>query len=289
MNDSATHPAQQLTAGRGGLPRLILAAPDGARAEIYLHGAHVTSWRPAGGPERLFLSPAARFLPGQGIRGGVPVAFPQFADVGPLPMHGFARKTSWELTAISGDGSTASATLRLADSADTRSLWPHAFLAELRVAIGGPRLEVALAVTNTGQAPFSFTGALHTYLAVAAIEDVAVEGLQGIMYIDKVARGRRSSQEESVLRIRAETDRVYLNAPRRVVVSGPAGRLAVSAAGFPDVVVWNPWNKAASIPDMEPDDYRSMLCIEAAIVGTPAQVDPGRRWAGSQTLLALNP
>src|SRR5436305_1852990 len=89
--------AANVVAGEGGLPKLILVAPDGARAEIYLHGAHVTSWIPAGDGERLFLSASSAFRPGAAIRGGVPVVFPQFSDRGPLPKHGFARTSEWEL------------------------------------------------------------------------------------------------------------------------------------------------------------------------------------------------
>ena len=48
--------------GAGGLPRLLLTAVDGARAELYLHGAQVTSWIPAHeGSDRLFLSASAQF------------------------------------------------------------------------------------------------------------------------------------------------------------------------------------------------------------------------------------
>ena len=66
--------------GAGGLPKIVLEAPDGARAELYLHGAHVTAWTPAGaGDERLFLSAASEFRADAAIRGGVPVIFPQFA------------------------------------------------------------------------------------------------------------------------------------------------------------------------------------------------------------------
>ncbi len=31
------------------------------------------------------------------VRGGIPVCFPQFADLGPLPAHGFARNRRWTL------------------------------------------------------------------------------------------------------------------------------------------------------------------------------------------------
>ena len=79
------------------LPRCVIEAPDGARAEIHLHGAHVTSWVPAGETaDRMFVSAASHFAPDAPIRGGVPICFPQFADQGPLPMHGFVRTLDWQ-------------------------------------------------------------------------------------------------------------------------------------------------------------------------------------------------
>ncbi len=68
-----------------GLDAIELIAPDGARAVLALHGAHVLSWIPAGGTEQLYLSPQSEFSLGQAIRGGVPVCFPQFATRGSLP------------------------------------------------------------------------------------------------------------------------------------------------------------------------------------------------------------
>src|SRR6185437_4754576 len=63
--------------GRGGLARVEIDTPL-AHGEIYLHGAHVTSWRPAGSEEVLFLSSKSRWEEGQAIRGGIPVCFPWF-------------------------------------------------------------------------------------------------------------------------------------------------------------------------------------------------------------------
>ena len=68
MTSSAIAPSP----GLGGLPRIEIAAADGARAEIYLHGAHVTSWFPAGATDdRLFVSEKAIFTDDAAIRGGV--------------------------------------------------------------------------------------------------------------------------------------------------------------------------------------------------------------------------
>ncbi len=62
-----------------GQPALSLRAPDGATCLISLLGGQILSWVPAGGAERLYLSPSARFDGTSALRGGIPVIFPQFA------------------------------------------------------------------------------------------------------------------------------------------------------------------------------------------------------------------
>jgi|SRR5271156_5597167 len=79
--------------GNGAMPRVQITSPlcDG---EIYLHGAHITSWKPTGADEVLFLSSKSRWEEGQAIRGGIPICFPWFrAKVDDLqaPAHGFVR------------------------------------------------------------------------------------------------------------------------------------------------------------------------------------------------------
>lgn len=283
----ATQPAAVVT-GRGGLPKVVLTDADGARAELYLHGAHVTSWAPAGGSEWLFLSERAAFEPRAAIRGGVPVVFPQFAGQGPLPKHGFARTLEWELAeAGSAAGGAAFARLRLRDSAATRALWPHSFLAELSVTVSGASLGVALAVANTGREPFTFTGALHSYFLLDDVRAATVEGLGGVRYRDYTAGGAERVDAESVLTLAGETDRIYFGAPERLRLRDRGRALEIRSAGFPDVVVWNPWTaRSAALADMAPDAYLRMLCIEAAVVGTPAMLAPGARWSGEQTLVA---
>ena len=170
------------------LSAVILTARDGARAEINPHGAQVASWVPAGGGrserERLFLSQASEFQAGAPMRGGAPVIFPQFGGLGALPKHGFARLCAWELVSVDRGAETASTQFALGDSEATRQLWPHSFRAEVRVTVGGQRLEINLVITNTGRDSFTFTAALHTYFRVEDVATAAVEGLQGVRFHD---------------------------------------------------------------------------------------------------------
>ena len=280
--------------GRGGLPKLVLTAPDGAVAELYLQGAHVTSWVPAGERERLFLSDRSAFAPGRAIRGGVPVIFPQFSQEGPLPRHGFARTAAWtpdvaDVPDVPDEaGDATAATLLLRDSPATRAVWPHAFAARLTVRVGGSQLEMTLAVTNTGTTPLAFTGALHSYLRVPDVADVAVYGLAALRYRDQTAGGVEREEREPVVRVAGEVDRVYLDVPGPVLVrERSAGIVALQATGFPDVVVWNPGaERGDALDDLEPDGWRRMLCVEPAAVRRPVRLAPGARWTARQILSA---
>ena len=103
--------------------------------------------------------------------------FPQFAGQGPLPMHGFARTSTWSVDAL-GDGT---ATLSLTDSDATRAVWPHAFKLTTRISISDEGLVQSLEVINPkgAEGPFAFEALLHTYLRVgdgAAPSSVGISG-----------------------------------------------------------------------------------------------------------------
>lgn len=275
-------------AAGGALPRIDLAHPSGARAGVYLQGAHVARWTDAAGGDLLFVSERSAFAAGTPIRGGIPVVFPQFADQGPLPKHGFARTARWErVDAGTAPDGAAFALLRLGDDRATRALWPHPFLAELRVAVGAVTLEVALRVANTGDGTMAFTCALHTYLRVGDVRRTAVEGLAGVRYLDKVEAGAERTEERETVTIGGETDRVYLAAPDRLRIhDGESGRtVVVEKRGFRDAVVWNPWEELArGLPDLGDDEYLRMLCVEPANAAEPVRLAPGEEWTGTQRL-----
>jgi glucose-6-phosphate 1-epimerase len=276
-----------LVPGKNGMSTVLLSHPSGSSADIYLNGAQVTSWVPAGGKEVLFMGKTAAFSPGDPIRGGIPVVFPQFANTGPLPQHGFARKSEWRVVDGESEEESSSVRLELTDDHRTRELWPYHFRAELTVTIDDKSLEVQLTASNIGDELFSFTAALHTYIAVADIRESAIRGFSGKWYLDKTQGGIETKDEAKKLVISDETDRVYLKAPKKVEVEdrGNDRRIEVSATGFKDAVVWNPWaEKVTGFIGLGTEDYLRMVCVEAAQIGSPVELKPGTSWSGAQKL-----
>ena len=274
-----------------GLDAVELRTPDGARATVLLHGAHVVSWIPAGADEQLYLSPESSFAPAAAIRGGVPVIFPQFNARGPLQRHGFARNAVWKLVLARQEADQALAVLRLSDDDTTRASWPHAFNLELRVSVRAGTLAIALSCENIGSMPLAFTGALHTYLRVEALAATQVHGLADLQYEDAVS-GTVQHQQDEWLVPGGDLDRVYCGVDRDLLLTEPRGlnerRLQIHQQDFGDAVVWNPGaEKCAALADMPADGYLNMLCVEAARITHPVQLKPGARWAGVQTLTLL--
>lgn len=274
--------------GINGMPRLELTHDSGSIAHAYLNGAQLTSWIPVGWHDMLYLSRQARFAPGVPIRGGVPVVFPQFADKGPLPKHGWLRTAEWKVSEPTGESDDAThATLFTEDTPASRKIWPHHYRAELGVTVGESSLAVALSIFNTDDETFSFTSAFHNYFSVGDVRESHIEGLLGARYLDKVDGFMEKSEGAENVGIDRMTDRVYKGAPGKVVLHDHASGafLEIASSGFPDVVVWNPWDEGArQIDDMPDDDYLRMICIEPAVAVTPFTLAPGEHWMGAQRL-----
>jgi glucose-6-phosphate 1-epimerase len=273
-----------------GLETVTLQAADGARAVVALHGAHVVSWVPAGGQEMLYLSARSAWGPGQAIRGGVPVIFPQFSNRGPLVRHGFARVLPWQLVHNGPSGTDASAVLQLTDSAQTRSYWPHAFTLQLSVRLAGDTLALALSCRNTGATSIDVSAALHTYLLTDDVAQSILTGLAAHRYWDALD-GVHKTQPAEAIRFDGELDRVYAGVTGELLLLGPRGgveqSVRIAQSGFEDVVVWNPGAiKCAALADMPPDGWRRMVCVESAQIERPVHLVPGQCWVGEQRLTA---
>lgn len=236
-------------------------------ARVATHGAHLMEWTPVGEKPVLYMSPQAIFKEGRPIRGGVPVCWPWFGpnDSDPsLPAHGFARNRFWEFTSASEDSAAVSLVFRLQDDAETRKLWPHAFRLELEMRLG-KEPHLSLRMRNTGDRPFTITGALHTYIAVGDISKVAVSGLDHMEYLDTVGIKTDRRQSGDVIFDR-EVDRNYRTAGEIRIKDEAWGRvISVQGTGSNTAVVWNPWiEKSKTLSDLPDEDYRKFLCVETA-------------------------
>jgi glucose-6-phosphate 1-epimerase len=261
-----------------------------AEATIYLQGAHLTHWKPAGEPPAIFLSQRAEFIPGKPIRGGVPIVFPWFGDrhdgkAG--PQHGFARISEWDLAFAAMAGDELHLAFTLAPNQLSHSLGYDHFRLGYRVSIGR-ELTLELTVANDSGsggareplpdtkeigAPLLFEEALHTYYAVADARQVSIDGLGGTTYLDKVDGMKRKLQPAGALKFAGRTDRPYLNTESTCVLHDPAGgrRIVVAKSGSRTTVVWNPWQElTATMPDMQPDAWLHMTAIETANAGEDA-------------------
>lgn len=268
-------------------PFITLQAPDGATARVYLDGAHVASWSPAGGDEQLFVSARAFYGPGYAIRGGIPICWPQFGASGPLKQHGFARLMRWTVVQERTDAACAEAVLQLTESDATRALWPFAFIVQLHVRVSGRTLRVALTVHNTDAQPMAFTAALHPYFRVRDAFAMQVEGLSGHRYRDALLDGAEFTERDGALRILGPIDRVYFDTPDRITLREPHRALQITKAGFPETVVWNPGAAGtASRDDFTAGDEQHMVCVEAAAVRPVVTLAPGGHWTGVQEMTA---
>ena len=269
-----------------GRPCVRLRHPRGATAAASLHGAHVLSWKPAPGRGRLYLSPNASHLPGSAVRGGIPVIFPQFSGRGPLVKHGFARLLEWRFAGLQDATPFGQAAVfEVDDSEHTRSQWPFRFGARLHVGLSEDALQVGLEVLNRDESAFAFTAALHTYLRVARLSAVELDGLESTPYEDSARKSTPMPAANAPIRFDGELDRVYANTPSALRLRDGESTLHIEAEGFRDTVVWNPGaTLSASMGDLGAGEHLRFVCVEAGTVVEPVTLAPGDRWLGVQRL-----
>ena len=131
---------------------------------------------------------------------------------------------------------------------------------------------------------------MHTYFQVADITQTSLFGLQGTAFEDFLHPGPAVETREFITFDR-ETDRIYVNAPDRVVLDdrGNKRTIAIEKSGMNDIVVWNPWiEKSKRLDDFGDDEYRHMVCVETGHMHAPAVLAPGAQWSGRTTFACEN-
>ena len=253
--------------GNGGLPKINITA-NASTAEICLHGAHVTHFQKKGGPPLLFMNRKSHFAPGEPIRGGVPVCFPWFGNRDGEPSHGFARIVEWQLlkTAVTPDGAV---TLTFAlPQIPGRDAWKN-LRTEFIVTVADT-LTMELIATNNSSAAMEVENCLHTYFHVGDIGAVSLTGLQSVPFDDFAAgaNGARKVENDPVLRIMKETNRVYPDTTGAVEIHDENLKRTIRVEKFnsKSTVVWNPWTTQKLPDDFDPAEYKHMVCVESGNV-----------------------
>jgi glucose-6-phosphate 1-epimerase len=282
-----------------GLARAQVTLPN-CLATVYLHGAHLTNWHPAGQAPMLFLSTKSEFAAGKPIRGGVPVCFPWFAtdtkghDGGkPGPSHGFARLQEWEFAfaaLVPGHHPALHLTFTLAPSEMSRHFGCGDFRLAYEMIFGGgdpanpenphsQQLTLRLSVANPGTAPLEFEEALHTYFHVGEVTKSPITGLESAKFLDKTDGMREKTGPAGPLALTGWTDRVYPanTATTHIEDQGNARTITIAKTNSATTIVWNPWDKAsAGIADLAPNEWPGFLCVETAnTAGQSITLKPG--------------
>jgi D-hexose-6-phosphate mutarotase len=274
--------------GSGGLPKINITTGR-STAEIYLHGAHVTGFQKGGEPPLLFMSRLSQFVAGKAIRGGVPICLPWFGLREGEPTHGFVRILSWELveTSASQDG-TVTIRQRLPKDA-ARPEW-SALHTEFIVTISDQLTMELIAANESADKRLEIENCLHTYFQVGDINRVSITGLQGAPFNDFAAgaAGMRKVENDAVLRITKETNRVYPDAAGPVEIHDENLERIIRVEKFnsQSTVVWNPWTTQKLPDDFDPAEYRQMVCVESGnLKQNKISLPPGKS-AGLKVVLS---
>jgi len=255
------------TTGSGGLPLVKIETPWSS-AEVYLNGAHITSFQKRGEAPLLFLSAKSFFKAGESIRGGVPICFPWFGPREGDVAHGFVRTAQWELSksAVADDGAVT-LHFRLPE-ASSRTAWKN-LRTEFIVTVA-ESLTMELIAANESDGPLEIENCLHTYFHVGDISQVSLDGLQGVPFLDFAsgATGERKAENDPVLRISKETNRVYPESAGTVEITDRQLKRTIRVEKFhsQSTVVWNPWTTQKLPNDFEPAEHCQMVCVESGNV-----------------------
>lgn len=241
------------------LPILIIKHKT-CTAAISLQGAHLLFWQPSIElTPVIWISEKNFFKKGKAIRGGIPICWPWFGQLG-NPSHGFARIVDWTLESCQENDNGVDLILSLTNNQQTSSFFSKPFNISLNLHLGNT-CEVGLSCMGD----FEATSALHTYFGIDNIDHVVVKGL-GKYYQDHLSVENKP-RTVGELTFNQEVDRIYTCADKQIIITDGNRTIQLTNINSSDVVTWNPWSeKAKAMEDFGDDEYKSMVCIETACI-----------------------
>lgn len=207
-------------------------------------GAHLTAADTDLG-DVLYMSSTARFEEGEPIRGGVPVIAPWFGDLlGRDPFHGWARRREWQVTPAE-------------TGLDATLTWRGISL-ELTTRPTADGFAHTLTATNLGQKQNTVQLAFHPYFRVSDVTSIRVEGAA-----DHPITFDGSLFDNAFPVV--PTKDLGTESPVSIIDEAAGRKISVYGFGADHTVVWNPGEeKAATMPDVGPDEWRQFVCVEPA-------------------------
>ncbi|AZG35956.1 D-hexose-6-phosphate mutarotase [Shewanella psychromarinicola] len=236
------------------------------QARIFMQGAQIDQFTPAGKEPLLWVSNADDYQPGNGIRGGIPICWPWFGMSNTLgfPQHGFARNKIWSLESVKMRDQLVDLIFTLPAGEIDKQYWPHDSQIKVLFTLG-ETLSVSLVNTNNAHYDVTLTQALHSYFPIENIHQLTASGFEGSQYIE-FGEGP-FKQDDDVVQFDQETDRVYTKLAHTQELHTQNGTIVVSRENSQSAVLWNPWiDKSVRLSRFNPDDYLTMVCLEAANV-----------------------
>lgn len=252
---------------------------EAATATVFLQGAQLAHYQRHDEPPIIWCSPQCDYRKGDPLRGGVPVCWPwlgpldknAYAIKRQIPLdiagaNGLVRSRAWQLTAVEQPRPDLTRIiLSLSLDEQQEAAWPMATALQLTISVSR-RLQVNLDITNRTDYPFYFSAGLLSHYVVSDIDQVSVNGLERMNYVD-LTRDWSYGNQRGPLLIDKEIDRIYHGTwqPLSLIDRGWHRELHISCEGSDNAVLWNPWaEKSRSLSQYPDQGYRDMLCIGTA-------------------------
>lgn len=214
---------------------------------------------------------------GKTARGGVPVCFPQFNMLGPLPKHGFARHHEWKL-AFSGQSEVR---YELTIEPDTWQDWPHKAKICTTYQYTSTGMLIGFEVLNADTESFAFTAGLHPYFKVNNLTEISLIGLQECECENLYDAAQKRSLKEKLVFDYQPFETCFTGTPSLVLFENGKSKLRLQSTGFTHWMIWNPGEKGAqNLGDLPDEDWQRFVCIEP-ILAKPLILNPNEAFKGS--------
>ena len=214
------------------------------------------------GTDLFYNSPLSKIESGQSFRGGIPILFPQFGNLGPLKKHGFVRDVYWQLVKEAINLESAEIEYEYIIDENHSSNWGNKAILNLKIYSSQNVIRIILQIKNTGESSFCFTGGLHPYFKIRSRSVIKINGMEESYFEDVFPVNNFNLNDDSMI------ERLYLNNNEITFYNGYS-HLLIKSSGFNNWMFWNPGSEGAKkLLDLPNEDWDKFFCIEPVLNNT---------------------